>query len=390
MRANPLSTTQTLLNAFRPGQTADDWLLQVSSKAINWDDLTVRAIVFGLAPQLHTQLQAWQIDVPPRAFAKLAVTYKAQVARSQAIYAQLHQFLAACEPLELKPVALKGIHLAATHYADPALRPMNDIDLLFSPRDLKRAEDLLTTLGYQGKHKPSDIGAGVTKHTSTFKRQETKDNTPNPYLSTRNERMIEPHISLEESWYGLKVDMTPGVYERAVITNLRGDACLTLDPEDLLLHIAIHFCFHIIQGAPNLVQLTDMLVVTSQATLDWQVVIDRAVKAQAAAYLLAALTLAKKILAAPVPQEVCERLATVTPPALRKRIEAMTLADLLQRSQQKPISSLKDRLRRGVADRSETARWAATTQQKIAIWRSAMQPFKTDTGRLLLGKPIKR
>ena len=87
--------------------------------------------------------------------------------------------------------------------------------------------------------------------------------------------MIEPHTSLEESWFGLKVDVTGGVRGRAITENLNGHECLVLSREDLLLHLCVHFCFHLIMGSPAMVQLTDLLAVTSQGGINWRVFVER-------------------------------------------------------------------------------------------------------------------
>ena len=211
MTQSATRTTQHLLNALHPNTQPETWLEQ--TQTVNWDDFAVRAIAFGLAPQLHYRLQQWNAPLPPKFKAKLAITHKAQARRSEAIYVQLGQVLAACAEASLQPVCLKGVHLAAYYYAELALRPMNDIDLLFTPEELPKAENLLTKLDYGGKHKSAERGARVTKHTSTFRRESGQGNgrtTPNPYISTTLDRTVEPHVSLEESWFGLKADITPG------------------------------------------------------------------------------------------------------------------------------------------------------------------------------------
>ncbi|HFC11840.1 MAG TPA: hypothetical protein ENJ56_03270, partial [Anaerolineae bacterium] len=314
---------EAILSALRPSQTPDNWLAWIEAQALDWNDIAIRAIVFGLAPQLYRRVADWQISIPPVAMAKLKVTHAAQAKRAANIYQQLDRVLAACPEYGLQPIGLKGIHLAAKIYAEPALRPMNDIDLLFEPSRLPIAEKMLQELGYGGKYKSAETGAGVTKHTSTFKQAGAKDNTPNPYLSSKNERRIEPHGLLEESWYGLKVNLTPGVRARAQQVVLANEPILVMAREDLLLHICIHFCFHLIEGAPSLVQFGDILAVTQAGGFDWQVVTDRAIDRRAAPFVLAALTLAQKILDAPISQTALTQLQAATPAKLRQHIDTL-------------------------------------------------------------------
>jgi hypothetical protein len=378
-----LATTQQLLDVLRPQQQPDRWFSQ--TQQINWDNFAVRAIAFGLAPQVHHILAQWQLPLPAKTMAKLAITHKAQAQRSSAIYEQLAQVLAACSQAKLQPLCLKGVHLAACYYAEPALRPMNDIDLLFQPEELPQAEALLRDLGYGGKHKSTETGARVTKHTSTFRREQSTDRnaTPNPYLSASLDRTVEPHSSLEESWFGLKVDITPNIRERAATAVLAQHPCHVLNPTDLLHHICLHFSFHLIQGAPSFVQLTDLLVITQANQVEWDDFLRRVVEAKSAGYVLAALTLAQKLVGAPIPEPILPKLAEQTPKNLRQRIAQMDLAYVLRRTQQKPLNTVADRLHRGVTDRIEIARWAPTWGEKWRVWQTAVQFTRTDTVQML-------
>jgi len=384
--ASAFDATRLILKALHPDLTPAAWETDRDQTGADWDDLVVRSIVLGLAPQLHRRLVEWRVTVPPRPLAKLAVAYQGQGRRNAAIFTQLDEVLEACHTHGLRPIALKGVHLAAAVYPDPALRPMKDIDLLFEPAELPEVEKVLNTLGYRGKHKSADLGPGVTKHTSTYRRAAEQAATPNPYLSADAGRTIEPHTSLEESWFGLKVDVTPGVRQRAVEAQLGRRVCRVLARDDLLLHLSAHFCFHLIMGAPSMVQLADLLVVTVAGGIDWPVFVERARQRQASPYALAALRLAQRLLAAPVPDAALDELARATPGSLRSRIAQLGLADILRRTQQKPLTTVMQRIRRGFADRAETARWAADWRGHWRVWKTALHVGRTDTGRILLGK----
>ncbi|MCA9995973.1 MAG: nucleotidyltransferase family protein, partial [Anaerolineales bacterium] len=227
--------------------------------------------------------------------------------------------------------------------------------------------------------------AGVTKHTSTFRRTTAgSGSTSNPYLSTDSDRTIEPHGSLEESWFGLKVDITPGIRQRAETAVLGEHSCLVLAPEDLLLHLCLHFCFHLIQGSPSLVQLADLLTVCQKQTIHWDLFVQRAVAHEAASFALAGLHLAVNLLNAPVPTAVFVNLNRATPAPMQHYAESLTLRYVLERSQQKPLTTVWQRVQRGFLDRAETARWAANWQGRWRVWRTLLQPNRTDTGQLIV------
>lgn len=384
-----IATTQIILDALKYQQTPNQWESVFLNAGGDWDDLVIHAMVLGLAPQLYNRLTDWQIKPPIRVRSKLFATHKAQAKRNEGIYEQLGEFLAQCEPQNITPIALKGVHLAACYYAEPALRPMSDIDLLFRPEALAMAEGALIQLGYSGDYKSADMGAGVTKHTSTFRRAPagtptTTTTTSNPYLSAESTVTIEPHNSLEESWYGLKVDITPGLRERAETANLLGHTCQVLCLEDLLLHLCLHFCFHLIQGSPSLVQLTDLLAVGQNQTIAWDTFIERASTHKATSFALAGLTLAHKLLAVPVPAHVLANLRQRTPRPMVQYVDTLSLRYLLDRSQQKPFTTLWQRLQRGYQDRAETARWAVDWSSRFQVWRTLFQPGRSDTGQIIL------
>ncbi len=383
--------TKLIISALRRDQTPDAWQKECEQTKVDYDTLAVTAIVLGLAPQLHYALAKWNVNLPPRAMAKLGATFQLHEKRNAAIYEQLGEVLKECTKRGLKPIALKGVHLAARVYPHIALRPMNDIDLLFEIGDLTEAEAMLASLGYAGKHKSSELGPGVTKHTSTFKRDSDSMATPNPYLSTQSERMIEPHVSLEESWFGLKVDVTRGVRERAVTENLNGHECLVLSREDLLLHLCVHFCFHLIMGSPAMVQLTDLLAVTSQGGINWRVFVEKAKETESAHCAFAALKLAADLLNAPLAaeaaspdQNLLDDLAILIPDSLHHRLSQLNLNDVMKRTQQKPLRSISQRIARGLSDRAEAASWATSWSTWWRVWQSALNVARTDTGRQIL------
>ena len=194
----------------------------------------------------------------------------------------------------------------------------------------------------------------------------------NPYLNAGAERTVEPHLSLEESWFGLRADITPGVWERSIETDIEGHAARALCPSDLMLHLCIHLSFHLIMGWPSLVQLLDLLWVSRRLEeADWEQVSRRAIDRSVAGFIYAALRLARVALAAPVPEKVLARLAAATPAAVRAHAETLTAEDVMRRAQRPPLTTIRRRLARSVHDRAETARWAGTLQERLAVWRHA-------------------
>lgn len=378
-----MNTVEFLMAALRADATPDAWFRLAEAAAFDWDDLAVTALALGLAPLLHARLEGWGQPLPHApAQAKLAFARQVEVARHTARQAQLAEALAA---LPVTPIVLKGAYLAEYVYPAPGLRPMNDIDLLFPPESLPAVTAALAGLGYGGKDKPAEFGPGITKHTSTFKRAGGPAATPNPYLSARGSHMIEPHRSLEESWFGLRCDLTPGMWARSQPITLAGQPARALSAADNLLHLAVHLTFHLIQGAPSFVQLADISTYVQRVPVPWDDLLARARDRHAAGLAYAGLRLGQQVLGAPVPPEVLAALAAASPARVRRAAEGLSLAQVMRRTQQAPLHSVRQRLQRGVADRAETARWARSPAEALRIWWTLVDVTRTDTWRMTVG-----
>lgn len=375
---------ELLATAFKADEHPHEWQAQIES--IDQDALAISAIVVGLAPLLHWRLTTWNISLEPRAMAKLGATREMARLQRASMDAQLEQILTAFENQKVTPILLKGNHLAACVYPEPYLRQMNDIDVLVRPTDLAATENALLTLGYIASHKSSERGAGVTKHTSTYRPPRADDPTPNPYLSAVAGRTVEPHTSLEEVWYGLHVDITPGVWERSVPFEVNTHAVRVLCVEDLVTHLAVHLTFHLIMGYPSMVQLVDLLFVTErlQSKIQWEAVVARTLEHRAAAFVYAAFHLARKILAAPIPRDALESLARACPPHLREYAETLTLENVAARTQRPPVTTFTQRVQRGWQDRREVARWTSSLADQWHVWRTMIDVANTDTGELVI------
>ena len=67
----------------------------------------------------------------------------------------------------------------------------------------------------------------------------------------------------------------------------------------------------------------------------------------------------------------------------------MNVSDILKRTQQKPLNTLRDRLERGVRDRAETARWATDWNSRLNVWATLFDFKNSDTARIMSGQALK-
>ena len=85
------------------------------------------------------------------------------------------------------------------------------------------------------------------------------------------------------------------------------------------------------------------------------------------------------------PLSVLQALAAASPASVRAAIKTLSLPDLLRRTQRAPLLTIAQRLRRGVEDRAETARWAHSPTEWLHVWWTLLYVRRTDTWRLLRG-----
>ena len=95
----------------------------------------------GLAPALYRSLAASDAaSIPTTVMTALRDIYTHSKLRTAAMHGQFRDVLAILRRARVSIIALKGLHLSAVAYSDPALRPMVDLDLLVQSQDLSAVE----------------------------------------------------------------------------------------------------------------------------------------------------------------------------------------------------------------------------------------------------------
>jgi hypothetical protein len=219
-----------------------------------------------VVPFLHRRLKDRYaaLGVPEPVQVQLRDTYRMTGIRNTRLFAQLNGILKGFREAGIDVVALKGAHLAELVYEEVALRPMADVDLLVRARDLRRATELLRSLGYAS-------GEGERQHQDPI-----DENLHLEPMRKPGGLLIELHyaIAIPER---MKDPDVEGLWIRAKPARIGGAEALVLSPEDLLLHLCVHASLH--HGFEvSLLHLCDIPAVVDhfQARLDWTAFWDRA------------------------------------------------------------------------------------------------------------------
>lgn len=266
--------------------------------AAEWEHLCTLARQQGVLPVLWQRLHQYgQLGLMPAVFAQsIQDRVNAMTVRTLRLYHELGVLLTSLRQQNIDVIVLKGAHLAATVYPDPALRYMNDIDLLFHPAAVPVAVEVLQALGYQpvapldwAKHLATD------HHLPRFGKPDVVAGVEIHWTITR------PNQS-----YTIALD---GLWARAMPVTLAGVTVRGLCPEDLLLHICEHASYHhrFLQRMRFLCDI-DALIRHDAQTMDWAQVQARAQEYGWTKGVHLTLLLAQQLLATPVPLTVLQGL----------------------------------------------------------------------------------
>jgi Uncharacterised nucleotidyltransferase len=324
----PLSTAWPLLLACLHEPLGRDECrhLRQALSAVEWEGLLAWVGRQALAPLLYDQLQRLDLieALPPSITTTLQRQYYANAVRNDLLYRELHGALHALQDAGITPIILKGAALAETVYAQRALRPMSDTDILVRPEAIGRAEAILTDFGYMRYGSPQTVAQAQADHYHIVL---TK---PSPAF----EWHLELHWHLDRPGRSFAIDLD-GLWARAQPARIAGTHALMLAPEDLLLHLCLHTCKH--QFAFFGLRACCDLTATVRhygAMLDWAQVTQRARQWRIVPYVYLPLRLAQALVGAAVPASVLDDL---TPQPFDPRALEWACAEILEDTTASPL-----------------------------------------------------
>ncbi|OAD24114.1 hypothetical protein THIOM_000035 [Candidatus Thiomargarita nelsonii] len=258
-------------------------------RGADWDSLIQFAIKHNLAPLLYHRLKTIYPSV------KLHKAYLISARRNTRLYNDFSKIINALGNIPV--IALKGAHLAQNVYANIALRPMNDVDILVKKTDLLKAGENLLEMGYiSGTSRVGDIEGICAKYQHL------------PPFTKPDAFPVDIHwtIVLPSSPFRIDID---GVWKRAQPARIAGVDVLVLSPEDLLLHLCLHTSFqHLFRnGLSGFYDIWETLR-HYQGEINWEQLMLRSRQWRASKTVYISLYLAKTLFDAVVPNEVLDRL----------------------------------------------------------------------------------
>ena len=233
---------------------------------VDWRRLLALASWHRLTPLLwrHLRRSGNELPLPESAREELRDVYRTTITRNVMFGAELDRVLQALAGAGIDAMLLKGSALIRSVYADVGLRPMNDIDVLVPSASVREAHRIVENMGYTA------MGA-------TFRRDDEERIASHfhhyPLMSKSGTAVIElhQHVTRASSEFGIE-----DLWRRALPG---GDhpPYLIPSPEDLFLHVGVHFAEdRLARQKFALGQLADLLWIAHREDFDWASLVDRA------------------------------------------------------------------------------------------------------------------
>lgn len=201
---------------------------------------------------------------------------------------------------------LKGSALISGYYEDPALRPMQDFDVLVPTKAARSAMAVLKRIGWRATYHARPEEQIAITHSV-------------PFADPTNHQVdLHWHV-LPDPWFA---DDT-GFWSRSVPMEIRGIATRRLDSTDQLLHVCAHGV-RTGEMAPIRWIADAMTILRSPGvTIDWERLVAEAKSRRLVLPVTAGLTYLRNRFNAPVPDAIIATLGAVPVTALERMVYAV-------------------------------------------------------------------
>jgi hypothetical protein len=228
-------------NTLRPQDVAR--AADALASAPDWTYLLEASIRHAVAPlldhglrQVTAALPDGQVDVPARARAELDQLHAGNRERSRRLHRILGDIVTSFQASQVPVLGLKDIQLAVEVYADRALRPMGDVDLLVRREHWSTAAHCLRDLGFEPQ--PAAHRPFTSKYAGAQQFRRASDET---WVD------LQWHVA-EMEWdrygQGRFTFDTDRLWRGAVPLRIEDYELLAPCPVDMLIHLCLHLEGH--------------------------------------------------------------------------------------------------------------------------------------------------
>src|SRR2546421_804265 len=268
----------------------------LAAEALDWDYLFRLAQRHAVLPLLHRSISEHARDAARQTCRqRLRDRFRENATRNLLLAGELVRISRLFESEGVHVLAYKGPALAVSAYGDLSLRRFVDLDIIVRARDVRRAGELLRSLGFT-------LSDGLSKSQEKFllRRQHNI-----AYTRDAGRLIIELHWGLASEKFA-ELPLSEEVWERAETVAFGGGEVRSLSTEDLLLALCVHGTKHLWERLALVCDVAELL--NSRAGLDWGGVLRRAQDTHTERMLLLGLRLANGLLGAALPEGMREAI----------------------------------------------------------------------------------
>ena len=266
----------------------------ILSKGIDWQLVSELARQHGVRPLLRRGLKTACWDaVPQTVQTELDHFNRINVQNTLLFTAELLRLVDALKRNNIKLVAFKGPILAESVYGGLSLREFCDLDILVHQADVRRAEDILMSSGYQADFPDRDFRSTFLSYQGqyAFRNRETGIS-------------VDLHWRLSGKGWASPLQ-SEEVWSRLTQITISGRTIPTLAHDDLALLLASHGTK---ERWRRLLWVSDFAALLHKYhDIDWLAVLDRTQRSHSSRPLLLAILLVSDLLGAEVPLKLIDK-----------------------------------------------------------------------------------
>lgn len=263
---------------------------------LDWAVVLDLAGCHGVGPLLYRNLSTLCSDL----VSAESLTRLRQKTQAGALLNRLlaQELVVLCEAFEARGVPvlpIKGATLAVSAYGDLTLRDFSDLDLLVPEGSIAEAQAVLLAQGYERKDPSADPSEA--------------DQEEGPYhvfIKKRTLFRVDLQWVMAHQHFVFQLDR-PEFWQRRTSVALANKTVQGLEPEDLLIVLCVHGSKHAWEQLKWVCDVAELL--RAHDHLDWDRIFSSASTWRCRRLVLMGLSLAHRLLDAPLPEVVLARLS---------------------------------------------------------------------------------
>jgi hypothetical protein len=262
--------------------------------SLDWSVVFDMAQYHGVVPLLYRNLSAVAFDLAPaESLSRLRKKTQVGALLNQSLAQELVVLCKAFTAHGVPVIPIKGATLAMLAYGDLSLRDFTDLDLLIPQASIVEAQRVLLAQGYKKRissEEPGERNHGEGPH--------------HVYIKKRGLSRVDLQWLMAHQHFAFRLDR-PEVWQRRIPIVFENHTIQGLAPEDLLIVLCVHGSKH---AWEQLKWVCDVAELLRSQPVDWEQCFARATHWRCRRMLSMGLFLAHRLLDAPLPQMVLERL----------------------------------------------------------------------------------